>query len=182
MKTRTRALTVAGAGLLSLLATTAVAASDDGGRGDLATARSATAAYHRVAAAEANGYGLPPAGPLHECIASLDPMMPGGMGYHFVNGAAVGDAVLDPALPEALVYESKPNGTMRLVALEYVVFEEVWEEANGPTVPWLFGRPMTYVPSPNRYELPAFYQVHAWVWKDNPHGIHADHNPNVSCP
>ncbi|HLS45210.1 MAG TPA: hypothetical protein VK045_07225, partial [Ornithinicoccus sp.] len=109
MRTRTRALSAAAAGILTLLATAAVAASD-AGPGDLATARAATAGYHRVSVAEADGYGLPPGGPLHECIASLDPMMPGAMGYHFINGAAVGDAVLDPALPEALVYETKPNG------------------------------------------------------------------------
>lgn len=182
MRARTRTLSAAAAAILTLLATTAVAAPDGGGSGDLATARAATAGYHRVSVAEADGYGLPPGGPLHECIASLDPMMPGAMGYHFINGAAVGDAVLDPALPEALVYETKPNGSLRLVALEYVVFQDAWEAAHGPTVPWMFGRPMTHVPFPNRYELPAFYQVHAWIWKGNPHGIHADHNPRVSCP
>ncbi|HET6580207.1 MAG TPA: hypothetical protein VFG66_17955 [Gemmatimonadales bacterium] len=35
--------------------------------------------------------------------------------------------------------------------------------------------------APNRYELPAFHQVHAWVWRHNPHGMFADHNPSVSC-
>lgn len=184
MKSSTFAATVAL--LLAALASTATAAPDhhiSAGGGDLTTARQATAAYHRVAAAEAAGYGLPEAGPLSECIASLDPAMPAAMGYHFINGAAVGDAVLDPALPEALVYEERPNGTMRLVALEYVVFESVWESVpeNAGTVPSLFGRPMTYVASPNRYELPAFYEIHAWLWKSNPHGLFADHNPRVTC-
>ena len=29
---------------------------------------------------------------------------------------------------------------------------------------------------------PAFYLMHAWVWKPNPAGMFADWNPNVICP
>lgn len=183
---RATTLAAATAGL-ALLATAVVAATgangpDGQGPGDLAIARSETAGYHRVATAEADGYGRPPSGPLHECIASLNPMMPGAMGYHYPNGPLLGDAVLDPATPEVLVYESRPNGKLKLAALEYVVFKDAWEAENGATIPELFGRRMTFVDAPNRYELPPFYQVHAWVWKNNPHGMHADHNPRVSCP
>ena len=28
---------------------------------------------------------------------------------------------------------------------------------------------------------PAFYLMHAWVWKDNPAGMFADWNPDVTC-
>jgi hypothetical protein len=38
-----------------------------------------------------------------------------------------------------------------------------------------------YVGSPNRYGMPAFYEMHVWVWKTNPNGVFADWNPNVSC-
>jgi hypothetical protein len=37
------------------------------------------------------------------------------------------------------------------------------------------------VEEPNRYELPAFYALHAWVWQDNPDGVFANFNPDVSC-
>ena len=28
---------------------------------------------------------------------------------------------------------------------------------------------------------PAFYLMHGWIWRDNPSGIFADWNPEVSC-
>jgi hypothetical protein len=34
----------------------------------------------------------------------------------------------------------------------------------------------------NRYGLPAFYSMHAWVWERNPRGPLSMWNPNVSCP
>jgi len=178
---RTTKLAAAAAGI-AVVTGAALAANAANGPGDLAIARQSTAQYHRFSVAEADGYGLAPDGPLHECIASLDPTMPGAMGYHYANGTYAGDVNLDPATPEVLVYESRPNGKMKLVALEYVVFQEAWEAEHGATVPELFDRPMTFVDEPNRYELPPFYQVHVWVWKNNPHGMYADHNPNVSCP
>jgi hypothetical protein len=38
------------------------------------------------------------------------------------------------------------------------------------------------MPSPNRYGLPPFYELHAWVWKHNPSGMFNDWNPLVTCP
>jgi hypothetical protein len=38
------------------------------------------------------------------------------------------------------------------------------------------------VPSPNRYGVPAFYELHAWVWKHNSSGLFNDWNPRVRCP
>jgi hypothetical protein len=32
--------------------------------------------------------------------------------------------------------------------------------------------------APNRYGLPAFYSLHAWVWKPNPAGQYAMWNPD----
>ena len=29
--------------------------------------------------------------------------------------------------------------------------------------------------------IPAFYALHVWAWKQNPHGAFVDWNPNVSC-
>lgn len=155
----------------------------DGGHGrharrDLAVAAISTAWFHDVDVAEAAGYGLPPEGPLHECISAID--APGAMGLHYINGDFVSDTVLDPARPEALVYEPTSDGGRRLVAVEYVVFAEQWD-AQHRRPPRMFGRPMMLVAEPNRYEIPAFYQIHAWIWRFNPAGIHADFNTRVSC-
>jgi hypothetical protein len=67
------------------------------------------------------------------------------------------------------------------VALEYVVFQDAWD-ATHTTPPELFGREFELVPAGNRYGLPPFYELHAWLWKHNPSGMFADWNPRVHCP
>jgi hypothetical protein len=151
----------------------------------LATARSATAPFHRVANAEEAGYArLAAPAPLHECIdADVDLDDQDGkpaMGIHWVNGSLL-DATVDVRHPEVLVYEPKRNGTLELVALEYVVFEADWGAKGIRPAPQLFGQEFMYVAAPNRYDLPAFYALHAWVWKDNPDGVLAAMNPWASC-
>ena len=61
------------------------------------------------------------------------------------------------------------------------MFQQAWVDAGKTGTPSLFGRPLKLVPSPNRYGIPAFYQLHAWVWKPNPTGAYQDWNPRVSC-
>ncbi|MBV9326757.1 MAG: hypothetical protein JO352_23605 [Chloroflexi bacterium] len=36
-------------------------------------------------------------------------------------------------------------------------------------------------PADNRYGLPPFYSLHAWIWRDNPAGMFSMWNPDVSC-
>ena len=140
-------------------------------------ARQATARYHHVDHAEAAGYGrfLDAQG-----IACIELPGTGAMGVHYVNGSLVGDAVLDPRRPEALVYEQRGNN-MHLVALEYIVFKSVWEGAGNLEPPRLFGRQFDFTDSPNRYGIPAFYALHAWAWKGNPSGDFFAWNPRVDC-
>jgi hypothetical protein len=141
-------------------------------------AKPATARFHDLDKAEAAGYARFPdaAG-----VACIDSPGVGAMGVHYVNGSLVGDAVLDPARPEALVYEPKRGGGLRLVALEYIVFKDVWEAAGHRDPPSMFGRQFDFTDSPNRYEIPPFYALHAWIWKPNPSGILTPWNPRVSC-
>jgi hypothetical protein len=146
---------------------------------ELAEVRAATAQYTDVASAQANGYGLLLDGAGIACIDHAA----GGMGMHYVNLDLVLDPALDPAEPEVLVYEPDEHGDLRLVAVEYVVFEADWQ---GPA-PSLFGEDFHRMPGAgeaepqNRYGLPAFYQLHAWVWKHNHAGMFEDWNPRVSC-
>jgi hypothetical protein len=144
---------------------------------DLARARAATAKYQRLDVAKRAGYGLltDAAG-----IACIDNPGVGGMGVHYVSGTLVGDADVRPSTPEALVYEPQRNGRMRLVALEYVVFQDAWD-ATHDSPPSLFGREFMLTQAGNRYGLPPFYALHAWVWKHNPRGMFDDWNPLVSC-
>ena len=94
------------------------------------------------------------------------------MGFHYINGALL-DTTLDPTQPEALVYAPNANGRLRLVAVEYVVFQEPWIAEHGDEMPMLFGQEFMPVGFPNRYEIPAFFALHAWIWKNNPSGTFA---------
>ena len=140
--------------------------------------RAATAGFHDVDAAIAAQYGelTDAAG-----IACIDNPA-GGMGIHYVNGTQVGDPAENAATPELLVYEPQPSGRLRLVAVEYVVLKEAWEGAGNTEPPSLFGQEFELVPAGNRYGLPDFYELHAWIWKHNPAGMFEDWNPDVSCP
>ena len=66
------------------------------------------------------------------------------------------------------------------MGVEYVVFQDAWDNQNDQP-PTLFNQPFTLVPSPNRYGIPAFYELHAWAWEENPTGMFQDWNPQVLC-
>jgi len=135
----------------------------------LAATRAATARFHRLAVAEAAGYSLFPG-----CFASPE----GGMGVHYVNFDSVADGKVDPLAPEALVYEPRAHGKMKLVAVEWVVIASSW---TGTRPPEVLGHPLTFVDSPNQFGLPPFYELHAWLWHFNPLGMFYEWNPRVSC-
>jgi len=146
---------------------------------DLDAVRHATAKYQDLHRADRDGYRLLVDAKGLECI---DMPGMGGMGVHYVNGGYVNDDKLNPLAPEAVVYEPDRNGNPHLVAVEYVVFQSVWKAAGHRSYPRLFGRKLDFTPSGNRYGLPAFYSLHAWVWKQNPAGRFAMWNPRVTCP
>jgi hypothetical protein len=168
MDMKKRALILALA-VLPVLAVGAAVAS-----GVFAGAKDATAQFRDVNAAIEAGYTLRLAD-VHgiECIAQPGE---GAMGVHMVNPSLL-DGTIDETKPEVLVYEPR-NGHMRLVALEYVIFQSDW---TGSGKPMLFGHEFDFVPAENRYGLPAFYALHAWIWKSNPSGILNAWNPRVDC-
>ena len=145
--------------------------------------RTATARYFSVPAAERDGYARPPAsaGPLHGCIAKVvGSTAAPAMGFHWINMKLV-DATVDATKPEALVYEPNKDGKLDFVAVEYVVPKDAWEKAGNLRPPKLFGVEFMLTTAPNRYQIPAFYSLHAWIWKSNPDGINEPFNPRVSC-
>lgn len=152
---RTRLLVAVSATAVLLLAFATIAsASDAATNQDLAAARRATAAYHNVERAVADGYR--PASP---CVPH--------MGFHYVRSIAASGEELNPTVPNILVYAPQPNGTLRLVAVEYAS----WSPAS------LFDQAL----DPPGQNGPPFYTLHAWIWQANPDGIFAAHNPNITC-
>ena len=150
----------------------------------LAEASKATAQYRLLGVARKDQYHLLRDKAGISCIAM--PAMPGmgpvgAMGEHFVNDALVKNPSVDAAAPEALVYEPTATGKLRLVAVEYVVIKAAWDASHTAT-PSLFGHRFNVTPGGNRFGLPAFYSLHAWIWRSNPSGMFAMFNPTVECP
>ena len=170
-------LVIAGA-LASLLSITQVPPVAAAEPIDASGIRAATARFHDVAAAEAAGYALLADAAGITCIA--DPEA-GAMGVHYANGELVTAGAVDALAPQVLVYEPGADAALHLVGVEYVVFQEGWDkEHDAPPV--LFGEEFMLTPAENRYGLPAFYSLHAWVWGFNPDGEFAMWNRQVSCP
>lgn len=134
----------------------------------LANLRAATAKYHDLAVAEAEGYA-----PVSPCVSHPDM---GAMGFHYANFENV-DGTYDPTQPEALLYELDKNGNMKLVGVEFIVRTALWE---GEELPH-FGSQIfdtALAPAPLPFNN---YQLHVWVWRHNPSGIFTMFNPSVTC-
>jgi hypothetical protein len=115
--------------------------------------------------------------PLFGCVSGPDH---GAMGIHYINLALVGDGLLDEHNPEALIYE--PVGpARRLVGVEYIVDAATWLAGHDNTPPQLEGQDFQFVDAPNRFGIPAFFELHVWAWRDNPNGAFVDWNNSVSC-
>ena len=100
----------------------------------------------------------------------------GAMGIHFVNLLVTGP--LDPKRPNILIYEPV-GGKLELVAAEWLVPLAAAKER-----PVLFGHPFDGPMEGHEPLIPrdfAHYDLHAWLFKDNPLGMYSPTNPNVSC-
>jgi hypothetical protein len=138
-------------------------------------AKSATARFHDLEKATGAGYTVRVAD-LSGATCIAQPGQ-GGMGVHMLNPNLL-DGAVDAEHPELLVYDPQANGHMKLAALEYLVFQSAWTRPGRPS---LFGREFDFTGAPNRYGLPPFYSLHAWIWKPNPSGILYAWNPRVEC-
>jgi hypothetical protein len=114
--------------------------------------------------------------PLFGCVSGPDH---GAMGVHYINLSLYGDGEVDASRPEAVIYEPWQGG-LRLVGAEYIVDASTWM-AHHPAPPMLEGQAFQFVNSPNRYGLPAFFELHVWAWRDNPNGAFVDWNTRVTC-
>src|SRR5579871_4310558 len=178
MRTQVRyaiSLLVAGVAIVAAVVPSAAMGNNGGGE-TVANARNATAAFNDPSAAYAAGYDL-----LTDAddMACIDMPPDGAMGVHLVKGSLVQSGTLDPARPQALVYE-QANGQLHLAAVEYVVFQSAWDSAHS-SPPTLVGQQFVLNPDDNRFGLPAFYSLHAWLWKNNPSGMFESWNPAVHC-
>ena len=152
----------------AVFACTALAQANNGSAGPLANpladmVRASNSRFLDVAVATAEGY---------EPIPCASGVAGGAMGIHFVSAKYLKDDGIDLAHPEAVMYEPMADGSLALVAVEYI-------SSKGPAS--LEGHLFNFNSAPNRYGLGPFYELHVWAWKPNPTGTFADMNPKVSC-
>ena len=150
----------------------------------LAALRDTTDAFHDVTVALAAGYRPSAAG----CESSAT----GAMGIHYGHPALLGlvrgapkptgtDAVIDPLRPEVLLYEPQPDGSRRLVAVEFVVYRAAWDAVHSEP-PTLVDIPFDQKFGAEAHGHEDHYELHVWLWRHNPLGMFAPWNPKVSCP
>lgn len=167
---------------------------------DLATVRAATERFRDVNVALAEGYIADPANMCDTAEMMGRPGKLGAMGIHYFRPDLLGiTAPPNPRVdgngthtdfnqPAILIYEPQADGSLQLVAVENLVFRKSWHAAGNSAPPSFHG--VTYdhmfddADTPHVDEAHNFephYDRHVWLYRDNPNGIFAQYNPNVSC-
>ncbi|MGH7562856.1 MAG: hypothetical protein ACREK5_00320 [Gemmatimonadota bacterium] len=161
--------------------------------------RSATAKYEDVEVALADGFVRDPT---NLCaLASQEglPVQLGGMGIHFFRPdllqiTAMGPRVAgagthtDFTLPAVLIYFPDEAGSLKLGAVENLVFEGAWKAAGNAGPPEFQARQYWHrIDNPATAEVDEahmfepHYELHIWMYEDNPSGMFSPYNPTVSC-
>jgi len=138
----------------------------------LASMRQATAKYHNIQVARADGYVDDGFG----CIS--DPTL-GAMGWPLIRDDLHADPSIDPLAPELLIYLPEKNGEMRLIAVEYEVYQSDWWNAGNREAPEMLGKVFDAIEFPG---LDPVFGLHVWLWTPNPSGMLAEFNPTLACP
>jgi hypothetical protein len=157
----------------------------------LAQVRAATAKYHDINVAIADGFAPFGNGACNENENGTE-------GIVYFNLARVQQQGVILEEPELLLYVPSGNGNLRLVAVAYfnrVLFSDTrgiipdrFPSRLNPLPPYfqevsghftLFNQPPNGpIIAPG---LPWFYGLHAWVWSPNPNGMYAVRNPRLNC-
>lgn len=166
---------------------------------DLNAVRAATAKYKDVKVALKDGYVLEPTKTCETADMMGRPASAGAMGLHFLRADLLGitappnprvDGVgthTDFTKPAVLIYEPQADSSMQLVAIENLVFIKSWELAGNTKPPSFQGVAfdrMVDDPATALDEAHGFaphYDRHVWLYRDNPSGVFAQFNPNVTC-
>ena len=107
------------------------------------------------------------------------PYPAGGMGVHFFNVGLIGPET-DPMKPQVLVYEPRGDKLVLVAAEWFVPLSTGIKER-----PKLFGQPFDGPMEGHHPLMPSamsHYDLHVWLWKDNPAGMFSPTNPSLKCP
>ena len=163
----------------------------------LAEVKAGAERYRDVQNAIADGYTTD-----NKCVTAAMlgfPAVNGDMGLHYVRRDLLGlpakpgtgrvsgtGTYTDFAKPAMLVYEPQADGSMELVAVENLVFASEWHKTRekppqfrGVNYLLLKDDPATKLDEAHNFE--PHYELHLWVFRDNPKGMYAPFNPNLTC-
>lgn len=167
------AMALAGLTVAGLASVVPALAGDGPLSADLQQVRAAVAKYHGFAQAQEDGYTA--AG--EPCVASPA----GTMGIHAVNPALSADSAIDPLRPEILLYVPKGKGELKLVGVEYFKADADQNLATAGDRPSLFGEAFQGPMPGHNPTMPIHYDLHVWVAEENPSGVFAPFDPELSC-
>ncbi|MGH7466012.1 MAG: hypothetical protein ACREK1_12600, partial [Longimicrobiales bacterium] len=169
------------------------------GEPDLDAVRAATERFRNVDVALAEGYIPDPSGMCATAEMEGRPAEEGAMGIHYFRPDLLGVAgppnprvdgtstYTDFSQPAVLIYEPQMDGSLELVAVENLVFQKAWTESGNtspPTFHTVAYESMVDDPATEVDEAHGFaphYDRHVWVFRENPNGVFAPFNPNVTC-
>jgi hypothetical protein len=161
--------------------------------------RAAAERFRDVNVALAEGYVAAPDGVCETAAGMGQSAELGAMGIHYFRPDLLGiTAPPNPRVegngthtdfrqPAILIYEPQADGSLELVAVENLVFEQAWFAAGNSAPPSFHGRPYermaddpaTAIDEAHHFE--PHYDRHVWLFRDNPNGVFAPFNPNVTC-
>lgn len=184
---------------LALLASVASPAFAISPEPNLDEVRAATERFRDVSKALAEGYVAAPGNMCEAANMMGRSASLGAMGIHYFRPDLLGiTAPPNPRVdgngthtdfikPAILIYEPQADGTLELVAVENLVFIKAWEAAGNKAPPIFQGKsfdrmeddPATEADEAHMFE--PHYDMHVWLYRENPNGIFAQFNPKVSC-
>lgn len=169
------------------------------GEPTLAEVRLATDRFRDVKVALGEGYVRDPGNLCDTAEMMGQPASRGAMGVHYFRPDLLGITAppaprvdgngthTDFRRPSILIYEPAPDGSMRLVAVENLVFAAAWHATGQSAPPTFHGVPYDTMrddpatPVDEAHLFAPHYDRHVWLYRDNPNGVFAQFNPAVTC-
>jgi hypothetical protein len=175
------------------------AASTVAGEPDLKAVMKATERFKDVTVALAEGFIRDPLDLCETAEMMGRPKTLGAMGVHYFrpdvlgvtappNPRVTGNGIhTDFLTPAILIYEPQADGSLTLVAVENLVFADAWKAAGRTEPPTFHGVAYNFMaddpatPTDEAHQFAPHYDRHVWIYRENPNGVFAPFNPNVSC-
>jgi hypothetical protein len=158
----------------------------------LVAVKAALAPYQSLVLAKQAGYSVKG----EPCVSAPPPPgLTGTMGIHAVNADLVRDPAIDPLRPEIMLYLPNASGKHKLIGVEYFAVAlaktkdgpRPWFKQAPPplgfagSAPVVLGRRLDGPMAGHNPTMPWHYDLHVWLWANNPAGTFAPFNPGLSC-